>query len=79
MEGGPWHRTCLRCGGELEEGFLLDETHGTYKTTRWVEGAPERSVWTGLKLGKRRTLPLTVYRCTGCGALDLYAFDAERR
>ena len=73
MAETPWHRTCLRCGGEMEEGFLLDETHGGSRTTRWVEEPPEKSVWTGLKLKGRRKLPLTAYRCVQCGAVDLYA------
>jgi len=75
MAETPWHRTCLRCGGELEEGFLLDETQGGYSTTQWVEGPPDKSVWMGLKLRRRRRLPLQAYRCVGCGALDLYARD----
>ena len=69
----PWHKTCLRCGGEMEEGFLLEVTDSGKKTTKWVEGAPERSVWVGLKTGQRRVLPLKSYRCAACGFVDLYA------
>jgi hypothetical protein len=77
MAETPWHRTCLRCGGEMEEGFLLDETHGAYRNTRWVEGTAEKSVWTGVKLKRgRRKLAVQASRCTRCGALDLYARDA---
>ncbi|MDX1420931.1 MAG: PF20097 family protein [Rubricoccaceae bacterium] len=77
MAETPWHRTCIRCGGEMEEGYLLDETHGGYRTTRWVEGAAEKSIWTGLKTKGRRKLPLTAYRCVQCGAVDLYAPTSE--
>jgi hypothetical protein len=76
MAETPWHRTCLRCGGEMEEGYVLDETHGALRTARWVDGPPKKSPWTGLKVRGRRKLPLAAYRCTGCGAVDLYARDA---
>jgi hypothetical protein len=75
MDEAPWHRTCLRCGGEMEEGYLLDHSDSGHKTTQWVEGVPQKSVWTGLRLGGRRKLLLSAYRCVRCGALDLYARD----
>ena len=70
-----WHRTCLRCGGELEEGFLLDRTDSGYRQGEWVDGLPEKSVWTGLKLKGRRKIPLTTYRCVACGRLDFFATE----
>jgi hypothetical protein len=69
----PWYRTCLRCGAEMTEGFLLDATHSGTAVSKWVEGRAEKSAWTGLKLGKRRQLPLMAYRCVACGYVDLYA------
>jgi ribosomal protein L37E len=77
MAETPWHRTCLRCGGEMEEGFVLDETHGAYRLSRWVAGPPQKSAWTGVKLRGRRKLPLTAHRCLRCGAVDLYAKEGE--
>jgi ribosomal protein L37E len=75
MTETPWHRTCLRCGGEMEEGFVLDEGQSGNRFGHWVSGPPEKSVWTGVKLRGRRKLPLTAHRCTRCGAVDLYARD----
>lgn len=73
MEETPWHRTCLRCGGELEEGYLLEQTESGYRPTNWVSGAPRKSAWVGLKLRGQRKLPLSAHRCVRCGAVDLYA------
>ncbi|NNF58694.1 MAG: hypothetical protein HKN04_10685 [Rhodothermaceae bacterium] len=68
-----WHKTCLRCGGAMEEGYVLDITDSGKKTAKWIEGAPERSVWVGLKTGSRRSFALRAYRCAECGFVDLYA------
>ena len=64
---------CLRCQGRMEAGFMVDEGHGTRTVAAWVEGAPERSIWTGIKTRDRRRLPVETWRCTRCGWLDAYA------
>jgi hypothetical protein len=64
--------TCVRCGGSLDEGFLLDHTSGGYWTAHWVGGTPERSLWTGLNVKDRPKHPVTAYRCADCGRLELY-------
>jgi DNA-directed RNA polymerase subunit RPC12/RpoP len=69
--------SCPACGRRMERGFLLEKgDHNAMSATRWVEGAPERSFWTGLKLKGRRALPVTTYRCTSCGALASFAPDS---
>lgn len=68
-------RDCGRCGGSLEEGFLLDRSDSGATATHWVEGAPEKSFWTGLSLTGRRSLTLTTWRCRRCGLLESYALD----
>ena len=68
--------TCARCGGSMSEGFLLDQTQ-TYAVGRWVEGAPVRSIWTGIKLKGRKRVPIQAFRCERCGALDLRAPTAS--
>ena len=57
----------------MEEGFLLTKSSSATATAEWVSGRAEKSVWTGVKLGGRRRLPVVTYRCTECGALDAYA------
>lgn len=69
-----WYKACLRCGGEMEEGYTFDQGQ-TNLQGQWIEGEPEKSVWTGLKVKGRKKLPISAYRCRDCGFLDLYARD----
>ena len=64
---------CPKCKERMEEGFLLDKTHGANLWTRWVSGPPERSFWTGVKLRGKRILNVRTFRCTSCGLLESYA------
>jgi hypothetical protein len=57
----------------MEEGFLLDQTHGGNAQANWIEGVPTPSFWTGLKLGDRQRIPVTTYRCGSCGYLESFA------
>ena len=54
---------------------MLDRGHyGTPQATaEWVEGEPERSIWTGIKTKNRHHYRVETYRCEGCGRLDSYA------
>lgn len=65
---------CVKCGGAMEEGFVLDRGHyDTRKVTEWVEGEPEPSLWLGLKTSGRAVLKVATWRCTDCGFLESYA------
>lgn len=68
---------CVKCGGEMEEGFTLDNTYGARLQSGWVEGAPERSRWTGISLKGKDLLPITTFRCVRCGYLESYAAPAS--
>ena len=57
----------------MEQGYLLDESYGRRLPGKWAEGAPEFSMWTGLKLRGRRQLEIATYRCSRCGYLESYA------
>lgn len=58
----------------MSEGVVLDRTHQSGAAVpSWVEGQPERSVWTGLKLGGKPKLDIATWRCTRCGFLEQYA------
>ena len=41
--------TCDECGGNMQEGYVLDVAHGGVLPSIWVEGKPESSLWSGLK------------------------------
>ena len=64
---------CPKCRSAMEPGFLVDHTHGGMQDSRWVEGLPERSIWTGLKLRGRKPVPVTTFRCRKCWYLESYA------
>lgn len=68
--------TCPKCSGHMEDGFVLDQTHGASLQSRWVEGPPITSFWTGLKLKGKECLPVATFRCERCGFLESYAAPA---
>ena len=69
---------CPKCKAAMEEGFILDLGHYNTKTvSQWVEGEPERSIWTGIKTKDREKFKITTYRCAGCGYLESYALPAQ--
>jgi hypothetical protein len=57
----------------MEGGFVLDLTDSAKAQAAWVEGEPERSRWTGLKLKDRRQIPIYAWRCPRCSVLRLFA------
>lgn len=67
---------CLKCGGEMEEGFIVDRGH--YEMPRpsdWVEGAPVKSFWSGTKIKNKRKYQVKAFRCVNCGYLESYAVE----
>ena len=64
---------CPKCQHELEEGFVADITSGGVFTSKWVEGEPEKSLWTGTKTKGKRKVEIMTFRCTNCGYLESYA------
>ncbi|MES2097487.1 MAG: PF20097 family protein [Pseudomonadota bacterium] len=65
---------CPKCQGSMAEGFVLDVgQHGSRTVSTWVEGAAEKSFWTGLKIGKKASFPIQTWRCGRCGFLESYA------
>lgn len=69
---------CPKCNALMEAGFIVDRGHYSAEdVSYWVEGAPERSFWTGLKTKGREKFQVTTYRCAGCGYLESYAILAQ--
>ena len=75
----PQSRQCPKCLGSMTEGFVLDATHGGAAVSSWVEGAPQRSPWTGLKLTGSPRSEIAAWRCNRCGFLEHYATAAPDR
>jgi hypothetical protein len=70
--------TCPKCSGQMESGFMLDRGAGPIDVqARWLEGAPTpRFFFDGVKMGGREPMPVTTYRCGGCGYLESFAMPS---
>lgn len=68
-------RTCSACGSGTVEGFLLDRDKAN-AALAWIEGAPEKSFFTGVKVRGRRRGAVVARRCRKCGHLDLWVPSA---
>ena len=64
---------CLRCGAEMDEGYVPDFGHGIVLVPRWFIGVPEISRWYGVKTKGKPAFPITTYRCVSRGFLESYA------
>ncbi len=62
-----------KCGGQMEEGFVVDRTYGANLQSTWLDGEPQTSFWTGVKIGKKEQVPVTTLRCSGCGYFESFA------
>ena len=62
---------CPKCSGKMEQGFVLDFTHGGLLVSQWARGAPVKSFWVGTKRPDA-LLPIGTFRCSSC-YLEAYA------
>ena len=70
-------KSCPKCGGAMQRGFLLDEAKNRRRQTAWVPGEPVKSIWTGLKVPKGAAIPVVSLRCQRCGFLESYAGEVS--
>ena len=65
---------CPKCSGEMQRGFVLDNSYGARLISHWVPGGPEKSFWNGTKWTDEEThIPIAAFRCASCGFLESYA------
>ena len=64
--------TCVKCGGLMEMGFMLDKRRHARQVALWYEGVPTANL---LDISERRKIVILAYRCTNCGYLELWAQD----
>jgi hypothetical protein len=69
----PLSKQCPKCAGSMSEGFVLDKTQGGAGVSSWIEGAPVRSLWTGVDIRGREQSLIATWRCGRCGFLESYA------
>lgn len=65
---------CPKCKGIMENGFVVDYTHGgVAKQSVWSKGPIKYDFW-NLWIGAvKESLKISSYRCTSCGYLESYA------
>jgi hypothetical protein len=69
---------CPRCRGQMDTGFVMDKGHYSMPERQvWVEGEPEKSIWTGFKTKNRANYVMRTYRCRKCGYLESYATEPK--
>lgn len=66
-------RTCPKCQASMAEGFVLDRSDSGRGVSSWIEGTPQKSMWTGIKLKGRTMIEIATWRCSSCGFLESYA------
>jgi hypothetical protein len=65
---------CAMCQGSMEAGWIPDTAREGVLQTAWMPGAPEpRYFFLGVSWKADRNVPLTAFRCTKCGHVELYA------
>lgn len=67
---------CQTCRERMVRGFVVDSMRNGISAAKWVEGEPQRSFWTGIKLKGLKQHPITAYRCPRCGLLAQYALES---
>ncbi len=68
-------KTCPKCGGRMDQGFVPEAKDHSTKVEMWFEGAPEKR-WYGLRTRGLRRLEIQTWRCGRCAFLESYAPDA---
>jgi hypothetical protein len=71
-------RPCPKCRERMQEGILPDFGDGAIaRQSIWVEGKPAvgplGGFFGGLRLRGKAQLPITAFRCTSCGYVELSA------
>ena len=66
-------RTCGKCSGPMEVGFLRDRLGGASVAAQWIAGHPEQSAMGGVKIREKPRYQVDVFRCTLCGYMEQYA------
>ncbi len=74
----PDPRNCSDCGDSMELGFIPDSTYGALLQSRWHPGEAKQLKVFGMELPRLETnisefVPITAYRCSGCGLLKFFA------
>jgi hypothetical protein len=62
---------CSKCGGQMEEGFILDDGRNGASVTSWIAGKPEFGFF-GVKSADKINHQIVSFACVECGYLESY-------
>jgi hypothetical protein len=65
---------CAKCGGKMEEGFLLDCDYRGDQPSHWIAGKPEYGMMGNLKTSTSVLNRIHAFACHDCGYLESYIF-----
>ena len=69
-----FHPQCPKCSKTMDRGHIPDAGQGMFLQSSWAPGDPEvRRFFGGIKYRREDQIPLTAYRCTSCGLVELFA------
>ena len=57
----------------MEVGSTFIDYWGWRVPLKWADGAPKKSIWTGLSLWGKKHTDVASRRCRDCGYLELFA------
>jgi hypothetical protein len=58
----------------MEPGHIPDMSHGVVLQSGWISGIPVvRKFIGGIKYNRKANVPITAWRCSRCGYIELYA------
>ena len=64
---------CLRCGGDMQQGYIADRTAAGYDPVKWFAGKLATGFLGGIEKPQGKPLLVSTYRCLQCGYLESYA------
>jgi predicted nucleic-acid-binding Zn-ribbon protein len=64
---------CPKCSGTMAEGSMPQYRKGAVILSEWLEGAPEKRAFFGVKIDGKNGYEIKAMRCESCGFLELYA------
>ena len=72
----PLLRSCPKCQGTMEHGFIPEHIQGRRDILVWINGDAERSRWNNsVTITDRSMWGIRSYRCAMCEYVELYAID----
>ena len=67
----PLPFSCIKCGGIMEEGFIVDNDRYP-QVSKWVIGVPSMRLFGTVKADRQDQFRVRTFACMNCGYLESY-------